>query len=240
MKEVFVNGAKLYGRKIIVIIMCFFICVSIYVLCSAGFSKDVGYTAIGYNESNKESKELYTYYYKDGKDTKKEAYEQQGFEIKTNKISQMTKKGNIVFLLATQIFCTLLTVVFVYSPLWELGCKDSNLVKFKHKNEDIFKGLKIGLIATVPSFIIFIAFVIGTLNSSEISTAIYKFINCYNYSFIDIILKNSPTVGEISFSKYLIMFLLLFVIPLVAFVAYLLGYKDISLSEKFVYKKKKD
>lgn len=240
MKEIFLNGIKLYGRKIIIIIMCFFITVSINVLCSAGFSKDIGYNALGYTEGSNEYKELYTYYYKDGKDTKKAEYENQGYTIKTNKISQMTKKGNTLFLCVTQVFCTLLTIVFVYSPLWDIGCKDSNLVKFKHKKEDIFKGLKIGITATIPSLIIFIAFIIGTLNSSKMPSAIYKFINCYNYSFIDIIFKNTKTIGEISALQFFLLFLLLLLIPLIAFIAYLLGYKDISLGEKFIYKKKKD
>ncbi len=238
MKEIFVNGIKLYGKKTVLIIVCFFVCISIHLLCLERFSTDIGYTAIAYTANNNESKELYTYYYKDGEDTKKEEYEKQGFEIKTKKISQITEKGNVIFLCATQILCTILTIVFIYSPLWKLGCKDRNSVKFKHKSEDIFKGLKIGITAMFPSLIIFTAFIIGTLNSSKMSPAIYKLINCYNYSFIDIILKNTSTIGELTFLQYLFIFLLLLIIPLVSFGAYLLGYKDISLGERFIYKKK--
>lgn len=212
--------------------------ISLSVLATAAFSENIGYIAYGVSSESEESEELYRHYYKDGEDTKKAQYEDNGYTVTESKIrSEISKTGNAVFLTVSAIFCLVLTVSFVYPKLWQMGTKDSNLVQFKHKKEDKLKGLKCGIIAIIPSVILLIVF---AFIIPETQTTLYKFLNCSSYTFIDWIVGSAKTFKELSIIKILGLLILNAVIPLSAFSGYLLGYKNISLSEKFIYKKNKE
>ncbi len=243
MKEIVKNGALLWLRTIVVTFMCLIICVSMSVLISAGFSENLGYYAYGQKEDSKEPELLYEYNIADGEDTKKAEFEEKGYTVTTQKKTRITDTGNVVFLIVSQIFCTLLTIAFIYPNLWQLGAKDSNLVKFKHKESDPLKGLKIGLVGTIPSFLVFVGFVVCRFVYAKLPVAIYRFLNCTNYSFVYLIggegSNPQVTVGEVAIWRFVLLFLLLLIIPAIAFAAYLLGFKDISLGERFIYKNAK-
>lgn len=238
MKELIKNSVSLFGRTIIIDIMCFFLVISMSVLITAAFSENIGYKAVGTSSESQESVVLYEHYYKDGEDLKRAEYEDKGYTIQESKIrSSVTKTGNTAFLVVSGLLCTILLVCFIYPKFWEMGTKDSNLVHFKHKQEDKLKGLKAGLIAIIPSLIVLavIAFVFPNTQ-----TALYKFLNCSVYTFAELIIGSAKTFKDISILQILGLAVLKAFVPLTAYCAYLLGYKNISLSEKFLYKKTKE
>ncbi len=237
MKEIIKNGVALWLRSIVVVIMCIFLCMSMTVLSTALFADEVGYYATAVKE--KEETIEYEFLYADGKeDAKKAELEADGYEVSISKKKVMTNGGNIAFLVITQIFCILLSISFVYPNLWSLGAKDSNLVRFKHKKEDILKGLKIGVVGSIPALLMWVGLIVCKFAAKSLPTALYKFLNCNNFSFIYAICRDE-TVGELSFLQLALLLLPLTIIPATAFGAYLLGYKDISLGERFIYKKNK-
>ena len=238
MKEIIKTSLSLFGRTIVIDIMCFFMVISLSVLITAAFSENIGYIALGTTSESEQSVELYRHYYEDGDDTKRAEYEENGYTITESKIrSKVSKMGNAVFLAVSGIFCTVLLVCFIYPKFWQMGTKDSNLVQFKHKTEDKLKGLKCGLIAIIPGIILLIvmAFVIP-----ESQTALYKFLNCSVYTFAELIIGSCKAFKEINILQFLGLALLKVLIPATAYAAYLLGYKNISLGEKFIYKKTKE
>lgn len=238
MKELIKNSASLFGRTIIIDIMCFFLVISLSVLITAAFSENIGYKAVGTSSENTEGTVLYEHYYKDGDDLKRAEYEENGYTITESKIrSEVSKTGNVFFRVLTGIFCTILLICFIYPKFWEMGTKDSNLVHFKHKKEDKLKGLKAGLIAIIPSLIVLIIFAFVLPNTQ---TALYKFLNCSVFAFAELIIGSSQTFKDINILQFLGLALLKALIPLTAYAAYLLGYKNISLGEKFIYKKTKE
>lgn len=241
MKEIFKSGVSLFGKIIVVNIMCFFLVVSLTVLSTAVFTKNIGYVAYGTLEGSEESVKLYEHYTADGDDNKRAEYEEKGYDITESSIrSQISDTGNTVFLTVTQILCLLLLIAFIYPNFWQMGTKDSNLVHFKHKKEDKFKGLKAGLIAIIPAaaLLLFLAVTMNNI-SANFPTVLYKFMNSSVYTFIQLATGNTATFGELSVVAIIVFFLLLLIVPLVAWIAYLLGYKNISLGEKFIYKKNK-
>ncbi len=241
MNEIFKNGLSLFLRLIIVNVMCFFMVISFNVLASAAFTENIGYTAFGTSSESAEQVELYTHYYSDGEDLKLKEYEEQGYTItKSNIRSTISGKGYTVFLVVTQLFCAILIVSFIYPNFWSMGTKDSNLVHFKHKNEDKLKGLKCGLIAVAPVLLINI-FILATRNtiSARVPVVLYKFLNSSYYSVIEFIAGKASAFGELSVLSMLSLSLIQLFVPLVSFIAYLLGYKNISIGEKFIYKKSK-
>ena len=240
MKEIFKDGGKLFLKTIVVNIMCFFLVISFSVLTTAAFSKNIGYTAYGTTGDSSEQTELYTYYYEDGEDAKKSAYEEDGYTVSTVSIrSDISKSGKTLFLIISQLFSILILCAFIYPDIWHNGTNDSNLVKFKHKSEDKFKGLKIGAIAAIPSYLILIFLVIARLGAlPNFPMVLYKFLNSSVYSFIEVILGGTVTVSNLAVWRFILLFLLPLIIPAIAGISYILGYKNISVGEKLVYKKK--
>ncbi len=237
MKEIIKNSLSLFGRTIVIDIMCFFLVISLSVLITAAFSENIGYIALGTTSESEQSVELYRHYYEDGDDTKRAEYEEDGYTITESKIrSEVSKTGNTVFLIVSGIFCIVLLVSFIYPKFWQMGTKDSNLVHFKHKKEDELKGLKCGLLAIIPSLILLIVI---TFIIPDTQTALYKFLNCSVFTFVDLIIGSSETFRDISILQFLGLALLKALIPITSYTAYLLGYKNISLGEKLIYKKDK-
>lgn len=242
MKEIFKMGLSLFGKIIIINFMCFFLVISLSVLINAAFTKDIGYTAFGVKEGSEQSEKLYDYYYDSGEDTQKEQYEAEGYSITTSKIrSAVSKTGNAVFLTLTQLFNIVLLACMIYPSLWQRGTKDSNLVHFKHQPEDKLKGLKCGIIAVVPSVVLLLVltFLKSTATVSAFPSALLNMLFASTYSFNTLVSGGAATLGELSILKMCIYILLQLLVPAIAYVAYLLGYKNISLGEKFIYKKNK-
>lgn len=235
---IFKNGAKLFLKLIIVSLMCLFVSMSISVLCTAAFTKNVGYEAYGVKSESDKRVHLYTYYTADGEDTQKAQFEEQGYQISTVGIrSSLTKTGNAVFLSVTQIICFVLLMSFVYSQLWTLGNKDIGAVKYTDAKEDKLKGLKIGLIANIPSTLIYLAIIFSQLfGNAKPFISIFRLCNYKYFAFVSLIIGKST--DSLSVLQYLLLALLLTIVPLIAFISYNIGYKDIVISEKIVYKKK--
>lgn len=240
MKEILKGGGKLFLKTIAINLMCFFIVISFGVLSTAAFTKNIGYTAYGTTSDSSEPTELYTYYYEDGEDTQKSAYEEEGYTVSTNSIrSVLSNRGKAFFLIISQVFAFLLFCGFIYPEFWHNGTTDSNLVKFKHKNEDKLKGFKIGAVAAVPNYLFLVFLVIAKLGVfPSFPVALYKFLNSSVYSFIEVILGTAVTVSELSAWRLALLFVLPLLIPVVSGVSYILGYKNISIGEKLVYNKK--
>lgn len=240
MKEIWKNGAKLFLKIIVVNIMCFFIVISFSVLSTAAFTKNVGYKAYGTTSDSSETKELYTYYYDDGEDTKKAEYEGQGYTVTESSIrSEISGTGKAVFLTVSQIFCLLILISFIYPNIWHIGTTDSNLVKFKHKKEDRLKGFKIGAVAVIPAYLLLIFLVVAKAGAvPDFPVVLYKFLNSSLYSLIEVILGSAVKVGELAVWRLILLFVLPLIVPAVSGIAYILGFKNFSIGEKLVYKKK--
>ena len=153
--------------------------------------------------------------------------------------SKLSNSGMACFLIVSQIFAFCFTCGFIYPELWHRGTKDSNLVKFKHKREDKLKGFKIGVASTVPNYLFLIFLVVAKLGLfPKFPLALYKILNSSVYSFIEVIIGSAVAVSELSAWRLALLFILPLIFPAIAGVSYILGYKNISLSDKFIYKKK--
>ena len=153
--------------------------------------------------------------------------------------SKLSNSGMACFLIVSQVVAFCLTCGFIYPELWHRGIKDSNLVKFKHKREDKLKGFKIGVASTVPNYLFLIFLVVAKLGLfPKFPLALYKILNSSVYSFIEVIIGSAVAVSELTVLRLALLFILPLIIPAIAGVSYILGYKNISLSDKFIYKKK--
>lgn len=239
MKENFKLAAKLYGKMVIATIMSFFIVFSISVISTEFMTEETGYKAYGVKGESDKSEFLYEYSKSQGEDTQKAKYEEQGYTITQQATYTVTKAGNNFFLITVQLFAFSILITFLYSAIWGVGIKDNNLVKFGHRAEDKFRGVKIGLLASIPYGIFVLAlFVFRYVAKTNISVALIEFINAHFYSFTRLILGQQEFLN-ISFIRIFALLLLGLIIPIITGISYYIGYKDIAIGEKLLYKKKK-
>ncbi len=240
MKDTIKKSLSVFWRFLFANFVCIFIVVMVSTIATSLFTQNIGYTAYGVKEGGSENEYLYTYYTKDGEDTKKAEYEEQGYTVSTTQIrDNMSKAERNVFLVISLIGTLWLTGSFIYGVSWMFGNKDSNKVHFGRIKEDKLRGAKIGLIATIPYFLLYIAFLICGLGvAPKFSVVIYKFANCFAFGFVDLICGNNFTAGELAFWQFILLFVLLLIPAIICEVGYILGFKDISISEKIIYKKK--
>jgi len=239
MKENLKKSGLLFLKLLVVNFMCAIIVFSINILANGFLSNEVGYTAFGTIEGSEESETLYNYYFDDGEDTKRAEYEAKGYVITEYPIKELTKKTQNFATAFSQVLCVFLLASFIHAMIWDIGFKDGNLVKFKHKEADVFRGLKIGLFTIIPAVVLLVfLFAAGSI-TAKVPIVLYKLINSSLYGFLDFADGNSIVVGDLSVFNFMLMFAAQLIIPLIAHISYILGFKNISLSEKIVYKKNK-
>lgn len=140
-----------------------------------------------------------------------------------------------------QVILILMFTTSIYIPFWEYGDKDANLVAFNRKEKDTLSGVKIAIVSIIPyllSTVLLVVYKLGTDASVRICPVIYEIINV---QFIYIIqsLMSMDKLTEPSWISIIVCMLLPLYTVLVAQIAYILGYKQISIKEKLVYKSKK-
>ncbi|MBE6776730.1 MAG: hypothetical protein E7542_01255 [Ruminococcaceae bacterium] len=235
--EIIKKSLKLYGLCIVGSILCLVLTATFNMIGANLLGKQIGYSMQGEFEDKENSAViLYSHYYDDGEDLEKAKFEEKGYTLTEIPIKIPTTAWNIFAQFC--LFCMM--GIFVYNELWKLGFKDNNLVRIGKKTEDKLKGLKIGLITTTPSILLFAILIIGrTTYAAKVATTTFSFLNPYIERLIYIFVGyKGGYISQLSVGAVITIFGALLFIPLVAMVAYLLGYKSIIVSEKLIYKKK--
>lgn len=244
---IFKNGAKLSGGIIAAAVLSFFLCISLNVIFTAVFTKDIGYNAYVYTEEGDEPVAEYQYYYidndgdgkDDGIDAKKKEYEEQGYSVTTYKTrSVLDGTAKTVFLIVQQLLSLIIIISFASSSIYKRGFKDANLVRTGNLKTDLLKGFKIGAVANIPFFLLFVLTVAAALGlAPAFRTVWYAILNSHYYSFILWISGGADVVSKLGILQFAVLFLLQLAVPVISGAAYILGFKEINLTDKFVYKK---
>ncbi len=237
-------GTKTMGSIIIASVISFFLCISMLNICSAIFTKEIGYDAFVYEtEESTEPMAQYEYLYTDengdgkddGTDTKMQEYEDNDYIVITaKKRTELAGAGKAVFWVTTQLLSLMMIIAFASNGAYKQGFKDNNLVKIGHTSKDVLKGFKIGLIANAP-FILLFAFAV--VKASVLRKVLYAFLNPHFYAIIMAITGDSEMLSQIGTPRFVLLGLLLAIVPAISGIAYILGFKEINLAEKLVYKK---
>lgn len=149
-----------------------------------------------------------------------------------------------------QIFTGIMSVIIYFfiisGPTWKLGNGDLNRVKFGRIKEDKLRGLKAGLIASVPIFIMNLLLILAKAELFPNFYVAYKLLNSHLFNIIGFIdgtflgVKNTAYLQYVSWASIIVTCVLSTIItPLFCHINYMLGYKDIILSDRIIYKKQK-
>ena len=142
-----------------------------------------------------------------------------------------------MFLSVTQVLCFILVVAFASNSVYKQGFKDANLVRTGHIKQDNLKGFKIGAIANIPYFVMFLFLIAFTLTVPNFRVVWYAFLNGCFYPIILVIADQADVVSKLSILQLVLLFLLQIIVPVVSGVAYMLGFKEVNLTDKLLYKK---
>ncbi len=142
----------------------------------------------------------------------------------------------LIWLLA--IICMTLLVAFLAGPMNNRGHRDRGYYERNNQKTDRFYGLKAGLIAALPFYLMTLVSVLMMLGILPDYFLLYRALNSFFWPFISLIVG---AFGVVDFPWYyfLLFFLLQSVIPLTCHISYTLGLKDIVLSDRILYQRNK-
>jgi len=142
-------------------------------------------------------------------------------------------------IVVTQLLVAVIFYGILYGIAHREGRKEFNKVKYKHIDQDMWWGAKCSLLLTGLMYLPFLALVFCKfVLHNNIGITIYKFCNPHLFA-ISSWLVPSAQIDELSIGVLLALGILPLTIPLVTGVAYMLGYKRISVLEKVIYISKK-
>lgn len=140
--------------------------------------------------------------------------------------------------IVAQFLLGALLIILIYSVVWETADKDRNRISNGQICNDKYRGQKVGLITSIPaalSYLFLVICKIGILPPQYFP--IYKLVN-YSFSpYINLITNYSVKISDITWIQIALLLPAVFVVFCVVIVAYHLGFKQIILTEKILYKK---
>ncbi len=232
-------GGKLFSRFALGIVMCIIVFFSFSVAINAGFSDLVGHNIYYYSEEI--GKEVQVCYHdKDNNppaDCKCADYDSERLRTVPDKV--LSESREKISLILAQIFSFVMITGILCGTVWEMGNKDISAVKHGRTDENKLKGLYIGLIAAVPSIIVYILLVLShfeILRPAFLDT--YRLANSHFHYILTLIYSGAQNAAQLSSSQLILCGALNLYLPVISLISYFLGYIDFNLIEKITFKKK--
>jgi hypothetical protein len=243
--ENFKIGLSVFGKYIICLLLCFFTVVSFSAIFSIIYPPEaIGEYMVVYKAAEKDEdikiEHEYAHMYKDGEDTKKAEYEAQGYKVESaRKITgAMSGMPAILAHFISQTISLGFFIVIVPYELYRHGQTDRNKVQCGRMAEDKLRGIKAALPVAAVEFASWEGLVLAKLGVFRVGFSFYRFTNYHMFGLQQLVIGNPEDYTTIPvWSIVLALFPVLLTI-FVCWLNYTLGYKDINLYEKLVYKKK--
>lgn len=162
------------------------------------------------------------------------AFRQEGAEIPG---AVMTAINLIALFLEGGLF-----FLVIYGKLWALGDRDSNAAAFGNGGGDPLRGLKIGLLAAIPSFVSWLVLVADKLFGLwDTMLTMYRLghLGLYGALVMAIGPNFQTTTAQIGWGGIVGAALPVLFMPTVAALAYYLGYRNIVVWERLMFVRKK-
>lgn len=156
-------------------------------------------------------------------------------------------RNNIYGLIVAQVATGVLYYGMIYSSLWYEGDNDRNIVSFGREKYNRYKGLLVGIVLMIPSFVMGILLILEKLTGWVSVIGVYKVFNSHVWPLFNILTSTGKDeapyyimdIADISWWIIILMALTAFIIPLITHISYLLGYKNIIFKNKIIYRNKK-
>jgi hypothetical protein len=158
-------------------------------------------------------------------------------EVRYNRAMPARTKATVGVL--SSLFMLLIYGIFPYNMMWNRGSRDNNFVNLGRISQDKLFGLKVGLLATAPSALIYILLIFGKIGLMPSDVLRWhRLLNTPFIPFIDAVSAGAKTAVDLPIFSLLALIATLLFVPLICWLGYFLGYKQISVRERLIYKKK--
>lgn len=125
----------------------------------------------------------------------------------------------------------------MFSYAYNLGEQDKKLEK-RGNTIDLNMSKKLGIIDSIPLILFLMVLIVSKMGLIMDILPYYKLTNAFFLPFIQIITSGEVAVSSFPIYGFLILFVLIFIVPIAIYIGYDLGYKQIDLTLKIFYKKK--
>ena len=242
MKKTTKNNIKKAGgvwvRVLSSTVLCFFLYFTLMFIVNMFARTEVGYRIVQTNEDG-ERTVISEHYYTVDEDpaVKIELPDGHTREPITEGLSAI---GANVFNAVVLVLMLITVGVFPYNVMWKLGSKDRNKVRYGRKKQDLLRGLKIGAIANVPSFAMYLLLILA-----KYQLIFPQYFTLFRYPHMPYLpyinwVCPAYSAAEISWPSMVALFLPMLFVPAVCAVGYILGYREFSVLEKLLYRTKKE
>ena len=133
------------------------------------------------------------------------------------------------------VVCMALYLVMTYIEGWRRGERDHNLVLYKHMEYNKYRGLIAGALSQIPGVVCAIVIIFPNVSFSVERLGRYFYLN-FNYMFTS--LDAMTASGAVSgFLYHFCYFIPALIAPAVVGIAYHLGYKQLRVLDRLIWRK---
>ena len=158
--------------------------------------------------------------------------------VSTSLIAIFNNKFGVIM---TQIFCLGIILVLPYLRIYDIGFNDHNRINYGHIKRDRLKGLKIGLIVSVPYVFCSVALILARFSIvPPIYLSAFRMINSPYFSLCQTLLPPTLTITEQSLVAVIMVGLTAFTEPVVYGLGYRMGLARISFTEQMGLRKPRE
>lgn len=229
-------GCQVWLRLVFATIICFIVWFSIDAMCLSFMGEVSGYQIYAYDENGENPQLVVSHTYTEGED-KTEEIKLEDNQV-MSKIRTMSPANKAVVSVISSVFTWLIFGLFPYNVMWIKGSHDENYVNIGRLDRDDLFGLKTGLVASIPSAILYLLLVLGKFGAfPSVVLQWHRLINAPFIPYIDAVEMGVKTATELSFGSLLAVGATLLFVPFVCWLGYYFGYRHISIRERMIYKK---
>ena len=230
----FQMAVKVWLRLVFASLLCFVVWVSFEAMGLSFFGEVTGYEIYEVGEN---PHLVASHTFSEGEDRGVVIEVEENQELRYNRVMPAQTKATVGVL--SSLFMLLIYGIFPYNMLWNRGSRDNNFVNLGRISQDKLFGLKVGLLATAPSALIYILLIFGKIGLMPSDVLRWhRLLNTPFIPFIDAVEAGAKTAVDLPFFSLLALIATLLFVPLICWLGYFLGYKQISVRERLIYKKK--
>lgn len=232
---------NLFWRLLVATVLCAILYVSMNVITTAFLSDVIGYQVYEQNDEGEVSQVGEDYFYKEGE----EHVTAESLNLKDNQmltsIREVPANKQTTMNWITQILLLVLFGIFPYHVLWAFGNRDDTNIRYRGQRSDLWRGVKVGLLATAPFAVIWLLMFVSKFGVfPEAMVQVYRITAFPFYPYVNWALGSATSALSIPWHRLLLLLPTFLFIPAVSGISYRLGSNQFSFSEFITFSKKKE
>ena len=234
-------GLKVFFKLIINIFLSVMTFFSFVFIFSQTATEKIGYQLYVYNDEKESYEYSYDHLFEDGTDERLAELEKDKVEYQKVDIrSDFEGVEYYITMTVSQLFVLTAFVAIIYSGMYHAGDNHRNKVSFGRMEPNKWYGFKVGMLTGGILLVIYVLLILSKFGiMPDEFLSIFIMANYHLFFIIKLIIGTATLTSQLSWFRLILCGLTVFVVPFVCELFYYMGYKQINIIEKIIYKKKK-